>query len=174
MRFVFLFSVLACGCVSTDGGWVPFTDVHDDKEVFMDKFGVPKPEQVFEGMMFWELSPFINEPPLSFWWNDKILTLWVPNGQRLNKEEIAINDCPGLKAAVDELLASVAETARMMTDDKVWVNVPVVLDPTFYQIKYFPEDMMGSISLRGIDADQVPWIPAAKNVVRLSKACSKS
>ncbi len=167
--------VSGCAHVPQDhvGEWIAFKDQDDEKEIFMEKYDIPKPNGVFYGLGFWELSPMIHEPPLAFSWKGSTLDIWIPDGARLKQSKLTVADCKGLNEALNSLLTSIGKTGEMMTDDKVWTNVPIVMDPTFYEVKYFPNDMLGSISLRNIDADRVPWIPAAKAVVEHAKACLK-
>lgn len=163
--------VLLSSCSNNHGEWIAMTDVHEEKEMLMDKYGMPKKNELFHGLVFWEQDQLIFEPPLVFHWSGDELHIWIPNNKESIKYTLKVETCNGLEIELNKLLSSMGETALMMTDDKYWAHVPIILGGIYYDIKYFPEDMYGSIILRNTEFDRVPWIAAAKTVVEVTKSC---
>lgn len=117
------------------------------------------------------MSPLISEPPVVFHWYGTVLKYWRPTDSGVDKFKVDYSSCAELKAVLTQLEDSIGESVDIMTDDKVWSERKIVFSPTFYKLKYFPEDMMGSISLTNIEHDPVQWVPAAKKVIAIVEKC---
>ena len=67
------------------------------------------------------------------------------------------------------------ESASRILDDEPKMNTnTIVLSPTFYKIKVFHPNMLGSIMLNNIKLDRVSWIQSAEYVKSISGICAKS
>ena len=180
---ILLLSFLLGGCVTSNnidddfGDWTPMTD-NSEKRDFIKEYGMLPMNGIYDGMAFWEDSPIYLKPDYSFHWYANKIRLWVPfktDKWEIAKYELEVDSCEGLKEALLTLKEKVKESASKMIDDEPHMRRnSYVVSPTFYRIKIFPPNMLGSISINSIEWDRVPWIAEAKNVKKVSGACAKS
>lgn len=80
-----------------------------------------------------------------------------------------------LRPALNLLKNEVKLSASKMVDDGPEMDrTTIVMSPTFYKVKIFPPNMLGSITLNSIEWDRVPWIKEAKNVKAIAESCKKN
>lgn len=167
--------VVGCAAKGPDvGEWVPFTDgdaTDDPKFKLAQKYDVPAKEHIFDGLAFWKESPLINVPTVAFHWYGDSFALWRQRGTTfdLEKHEIAVSQCPGLKESLGALLAAVAEDARKMTDQTLYSDL-VYVDGVYYDLKYM-SGLGGTIRLSNSQFDPVAWPAAAERAMRLGEQC---
>lgn len=150
---------------------MPFTE-DIQSEALGEKFGVPNPNHLSYGLVFWELSQFNNQAPYAFQWEEGVIDVWNPNGENITQYRLKLVDCPALYDQLDKLLDAIAESAKIMMADKVRNNTVVFAgSPTWYRVKYNPPDMLGNITLRNIEFFQAPWIAEAKTAKAMIAEC---
>lgn len=172
------------GCVSSSTGndvgeWVPMTDDHEEID-FSKEYGMLKANQIFDGLAFWEDSPIYLKPPYSFHWYGNKIRVWSPYETQNNifnvaRFDVDVDKCHGLSSALNSLKEEVKHSAsKMMDDGPEMYRTTIVMSPTFYKIKIFPPNMLGSITLNSIEWDRVSWIKEAQNVKSIAEGCKKS
>ena len=182
---ILLLSILLGGCVTSNnsdndvGEWTPMTDDNEDRD-FSKEYGMPRMNGIFDGLALWEESPIHMMPPYSFHWYGNNIRLWVPRQierfkYELDKYELKVDKCNGLVKALNTLKEKIKKSASKMIDDGPGMyRTTVVMSPTFYRVKVFPPNMMGSLTLTGVEWDGVSWIKEAQNVKEISNQCAKS
>lgn len=183
--FTLLLSILVGGCATSNksiddvGEWIPLMDDNEEVE-FSKEFGILGSNNIFEGMAFWEDSPYYKKPPYSFHWYGNKLRIWVPYKDKKDtwaivKYELDVDKCEGLAGAIETLKQEIKHSALKMVDDgPILYQMPIVMSPIFYKIKLFPPNMLGSIILNNIKNDGVSWIEEAENVKSISSICTQS
>ena len=168
-----MFVITGCSGRQDIGEWMPFTeDISSEK--LGKKFGVPDKNHVLDGLTFWELSPLVYQAPYAFQWDKNRVSVWVPNGENISRYNLEVENCPGLAEQMDSLLDSIGESARLMMADKERDRTGVFLgSPVWYRVKYYPPDMLGSVTLNNIEFFQAPWISKAKEVKEIINKCIK-
>lgn len=172
---VLLVSLLtvACSARQNVGEWKPLTEDISSEELG-EKFGVPNKNHVLDGLTFWEISPFVKQAPYAFQWVGDSLDVWKPQGKNITKYHLIVSECSGLDEQLSNLLDSVGESASMMMADKKRNRDTVFMgSPTWYRIKYYPPDMLGSFTLNNIEYFKAPWIAEVKRTKGIIESCLK-
>ncbi|WMS88783.1 hypothetical protein [Pleionea litopenaei] len=172
---VLLVSLLtvACSARRDVGEWKPLTE-HASSEELGVKFGVPNKNHVLDGLTFWEISPFVMQAPYAFQWVGDRLNVWQPNAENITEYQLIVSECSGLDEQLSNLLDSIGESASMMMADKVRNRDTVFIgSPTWYRIKYYPPDMLGSVTLNNIEYFKAPWIAEVKRTKAVIEGCLK-
>lgn len=161
------------GCATHQdvGEWVPLTEGSSSEELGQ-KFGVPNKNHVNDGLIFWEISPFVKQAPYAFQWNGDRITIWLPKAESITIHEVNVSECPSLASQLDALLDSVGESAKLMMADKHRNRDSIFMgSPIQYRIKYYPPDMLGHITLSNIEYFKAPWIAQVKKVKEAIGKC---
>ncbi|WP_068989984.1 hypothetical protein [Kangiella sediminilitoris] len=152
------------------------TDDHDDTN-FIKKYGMLSDKQIFDGLAYWEYSPLIYKPPYSLHWYGDKLGVWSPYKIKdydysVTTFEVDINNCDGLRVALEALKSEIKNSAAKMVDDgPEMYRTTMVMSPTFYKVKIFPPNMLGSMTLNSIEWDRLSWIKKAKSVKAIAESC---
>lgn len=184
MLLLITFTVNIAGCASSRtsngvGEWIPMTDDYEEVD-FGKEYGMLKASYIFEGLAFWEDSPVYLKPPYSFHWYGNKIRVWSPyeiQNKTFNvaRFDVDVDKCHGLSFALNSLKEEIKNSVSKMVDDGPEVHrKTIVLSPTFYKIKVFPPNMLGSITLNSIEWDRVSWVKEAKNVKSIAEGCRES
>ena len=165
--------ISACSSYQDLGEWQVLTEDMASEQLG-EKFGVPKPNDVLEGLTFWQISPLISQASYAFQWREDSIDLWLPNGDKITKHQLIVSDCVALDEQLDVLLDAIAESASTMfagrerNSDVIFVGSPIV-----YQVKYYPPNAIESIVLRNIEYFKAPWITEVKKTQDILESCLK-
>ncbi len=168
---MFLISIHGCMNRNTQGEWLPFQESYSSEKLG-EKYDVPNISHIHNGLIFWEISPYINQAPYAFNWYGDTIRIWLPLGTEITEHQLKIEGFVGLYEQLDLLLDTTASSAIQMMADKhrndgsVWLG-----HPSIFRIKYYPPDMQGSINLNNIERDGVQWIKDARKVRTMSNEC---
>lgn len=167
--------LLLVGCVNHQkvGDWIPLTEDNPSEEL-SKRFGVPNKNHVLDGLTFWEVSPFVKQAPYSFQWVGDSIDIWLPEAENITKHSLKLSECPTLEMQVYILLDSIGESAKIMMADKQRNRDTMFMgSPTMYRIKYYPPDMLGSITLNNMEYFNAPWIAEVKKTKAIISKCIK-
>ncbi len=161
------------GCTNKEqlGEWLPLEEGYES-EVLGEKFGVPNINHVYSGLLFWKISPYVDHAPYAFNWYGNTLRIWNPMGNEITEYKLVIDECPNLFEQLDLLLDAVGESAKTMIADKYRNRDSIFVGhPPIFKIKYYPPDMLGSITLSNIEYFRAQWIDEVKKVQAISNDC---
>ncbi len=116
---ILIIAILLVNCSNRKdyGEWIPMTDTYTSEKLG-EKFDVPNPGHIFEGLIFWELSPLINHAPYAFHWSDDSVKIWVPNESEITTHTLKVSECAGLFQHLDILLDSIGKSVVKIMVDK--------------------------------------------------------
>lgn len=170
---VLLYAAIGCRATQVDdagiGEWMSLTDNHAREDLLRDH-GIPLKNDIFEGMMFWLVSPLPHEPPLAFHWSGERFVLWKPLRRETSKHAFDVVRCGDLEQRLGELMSALEPSVGTMMKLKE-SSGRIVVSPVFYELKYFPPQMLGSVTFSNTESDRVPWIDRAKEVIAVASQC---
>jgi hypothetical protein len=177
MRFLLalIATLFLNACVSNKPGeWMPLLENSSTSEELGKKYDVPNVNQVFDGLVYWAISPRIDTAPYAFHWAGSKLYIWEPNFEVITRHTLLIEECPNLEKHIILLLNEIANSAQLMTAKK-HRNTDYIFSghPIEHRIKYYPPGMLGSITLRNIEFYQMPWIVEAQKIREIAHECIK-
>lgn len=175
LLLVLITTLFLNSCVSNKPGeWLPFLENSSTSEELGKKYDVPNVNHVLDGLIYWQTSPRIDTAPYAFHWVGNKLLIWEPDKENITRYTVFLDKCPNLKEQIFHLIDKIGDSAKMMSRNKYRnSNAIFVGSPIEYRIKYYPPDMLGSITLRNFEYYQMPWIVEAQKVRKITQKCIK-